>query len=185
MMRSRHLLRAALLACLALPLHAAELVLRYAAPAPDTPQGWGQQALPIGNGRLGAMLFGQVARDRLQFNDITLWTGDTKAMGAFQPFGDVVLTLDGADGPVSDYRRELDIGRALNRLSYAQAGVRFTREAIASNPAQVIAWRLSADRPGSYNGRIALTDRHGASLSAASQALTALNEAPCRSVSAM
>ena len=63
-----------LLACclaLSLPLQAAEWVMRYAAPAPDTPQGWEQQALPIGNGRLGAMLFGQVARDRLQFNDIT------------------------------------------------------------------------------------------------------------------
>lgn len=133
---------------LALPLHAADLTLRYAAPAPDTPQGWEQQALPIGNGRIGAMLFGQVERDRLQFNDITLWTGDTQTMGAYQPFGDVVLTLDGATAPVSHYRRELDIGRAVNRLTYTQAGARFTREAIASHPAQVIAWRLTADQPG-------------------------------------
>ena len=140
-----------LLACclaLSLPLQAAEWVMRYAAPAPDTPQGWEQQALPIGNGRLGAMLFGQVARDRLQFNDITLWTGDTQAMGAYQPFGDVVLTLDGAGAPVQQYRRELDIARGVNRLRYTQHGVRFTREALASHPAQVIAWRLTADRPG-------------------------------------
>ncbi|HEY8878497.1 MAG TPA: glycoside hydrolase N-terminal domain-containing protein, partial [Roseateles sp.] len=161
---------------LALPLQAADLTLRYAAPAPDTPQGWEQQALPIGNGRLGAMLFGQVGRDRLQFNDITLWTGDTKAMGAYQPFGDVVLEL--GDAPVSGYRRELDIARAVHRLSYTQAGVRFMREAIASHPAQVIAWRLTADRPGRYNGRIALTDRHGAALSAANQTLTAVGSLP-------
>ncbi|MGM9484986.1 glycoside hydrolase family 95 protein [Roseateles sp. NT4] len=158
---------------LALPLQAAELVLRYAQPAPDTAQGWEQQALPIGNGRLGAMLFGQVTRDRLQFNDITLWTGDTQAMGAYQPFGDVVLELDD-DAPVSDYRRELDIAHAINRLSYTQAGVRFAREALASHPAQVVAWRLTADQPGRYNGRIALTDRHGAALSAANQTLTAV-----------
>jgi alpha-L-fucosidase 2 len=172
------LLRPLLLACLslALPLHAAELVLRYATPAPDTPQGWEQQALPIGNGRLGAMLFGQVARDRLQFNDITLWTGDTQAMGAYQPFGDVILEFD--EAPVTDYVRELDIARAVNRLSYTQAGVRFTREAFASQPAQVIAWRLSADQPGRYNGRIALTDRHGAALSAAQQTLTAIGSLP-------
>lgn len=161
---------------LALPLQAAELVLRYAAPAPDTPKGWEQQALPIGNGRLGAMLFGQVERDRLQFNDITLWTGDAKAMGAYQPFGDVVLELDG--GTVSDYLRELDITRAVNRLSYSRDGVRFTREAIASHPAQVIAWRLTADKPGRYNGRIALTDRHGAALSAANKTLTAVGSLP-------
>ncbi|MFN3302304.1 MAG: glycosyl hydrolase family 95 catalytic domain-containing protein [Roseateles sp.] len=164
--------------CAALPAQAAGRVLRYDRPAPDTPQGWEQQALPIGNGRLGAMLFGQVARDRLQFNDITLWTGDRQTMGAFQPFGDVLLTLDGADAPVSGYRRELDIGRAVSRLTYTQQGVRFTREAIASHPAQVIAWRLTADRPGRYHGRIALTDRHGATLSAAGQTLTAQGRLP-------
>ena len=130
--------------CLAQPLQARELVLRYDRPAPDTPQGWEQQALPIGNGRLGAMLFGQVARDRLQFNDITLWTGDAQAMGAYQPFGDVLLTLDGADAPVTGYRRELDIGRAQHRLRYRQGGVRFERVTLASQPAQVIAWRLTA-----------------------------------------
>lgn len=174
-------LRRLLLACsllLALPLQARELVLHYDKPAPDTLQGWEQQALPIGNGRLGAMLFGQVARDRLQFNDITLWTGDRRTMGAFQPFGDVVLTLDGADAPVSNYRRELDIARAVNRLTYTQHGVSFTREALASHPAQVIAWRLTADRPGRYHGRIALTDRHGAALSAASTTLTAQGRLP-------
>ncbi len=173
------MLRRALLSLtlgLALPLQAAEPVLRYAAPAPDTAQGWEQQALPIGNGRLGAMLFGQVARDRLQFNDITLWTGDAKAMGAYQPFGDVLLEVD--DAPVSDYRRELDIAHAINRLSYTQAGVRFSREALASHPAQVIAWRLTADQPGRYNGRIALTDRHGAALTAANQTLTAVGSLP-------
>ncbi|MEO6281729.1 glycosyl hydrolase family 95 catalytic domain-containing protein [Roseateles sp.] len=168
----------ALSLALALPLQAGELTLRYAAPAPDTPQGWEQQALPIGNGRLGAMLFGQVARDRLQFNDITLWTGDAKTLGAYQPFGDVVLELDGGSEPVTDYRRELDLARAQHRLSYTQAGVRFERQALASQPAQVIAWRLSADQPGRYNGRIALTDRHGAALSAANQTLTAVGQLP-------
>ncbi|CAM4025015.1 glycosyl hydrolase family 95 catalytic domain-containing protein [Roseateles saccharophilus] len=168
----------ALCIAVSLPLQAAESVLHYDRPAPDTAQGWEQQALPIGNGRLGAMLFGQVARDRLQFNDITLWTGDTQQMGAYQPFGDVLLTLDGADAPVSDYRRELDIGRALNRLSYTQAGVRFTREVIASHPAQVIAWRLTADQPGRYSGRIALTDRHGAALGVARQSLAAAGTLP-------
>lgn len=162
----------------ALPLQAAGLLLRYDRPAPDTPQGWEQQALPIGNGRIGAMLFGQVARDRLQFNDITLWTGDATQLGAFQAFGDVVLELVDADAPVADYRRELDLARARHRLAYSQGGVRFERETIASHPAQVIVWRLSADQPGRYNGRIALTDRHGAALSAAGKTLSAAGTLP-------
>lgn len=175
----RRLLRAALWAVcsVALPSHAGDWVLRYDQPAPDTAQGWEQQALPIGNGRLGAMLFGQIARDRLQFNDITLWTGDAKTMGAYQPFGDVVLELEG-DARVSRYRRELDLAHAIHRLSYTQAGTRFRREALASHPAQLIAWRLTADRPGRYSGRIALTDRHGATLSAANQTLTAAGVLP-------
>jgi alpha-L-fucosidase 2 len=33
------------------------------------------QALPVGNGRLGAMVFGEPARERLQLNEDTLWAG--------------------------------------------------------------------------------------------------------------
>ena len=33
------------------------------------------EALPIGNGRLGAMIFGGVAREHLQLNESTLWAG--------------------------------------------------------------------------------------------------------------
>jgi alpha-L-fucosidase 2 len=33
------------------------------------------EALPIGNGRLGGMVFGDVANEHLQFNEDTLWTG--------------------------------------------------------------------------------------------------------------
>ena len=46
------------------------LKLWYDAPAAE----W-TEALPIGNGRLGAMVFGGVERERLQFNEDTLWTG--------------------------------------------------------------------------------------------------------------
>jgi alpha-L-fucosidase 2 len=37
------------------------------------------EALPIGNGRLGAMVFGDVSRERLQLNDDTLWSGGPAA----------------------------------------------------------------------------------------------------------
>jgi alpha-L-fucosidase 2 len=33
-------------------------------------------ALPIGNGRLGAMVYGGVAHERIQFNESTVWTGE-------------------------------------------------------------------------------------------------------------
>ena len=53
--------------CLAQPQ---PLQLWYAQPAAK----W-TDALPLGNGRLGAMVFGGVAQEHLQFNEATLWTG--------------------------------------------------------------------------------------------------------------
>jgi alpha-L-fucosidase 2 len=41
---------------------------------PSPAQQW-VEALPVGNGRLGAMVFGGVERERLQLNEDTLWTG--------------------------------------------------------------------------------------------------------------
>ena len=49
------------------------LRLRYAQPA----ERW-TEALPVGNGRLGAMVFGGVASERLQLNEATLWSGGPK-----------------------------------------------------------------------------------------------------------
>jgi alpha-L-fucosidase 2 len=36
---------------------------------------WMMQALPIGNGRIGAMIFGTVQKEHLQFNEKSLWSG--------------------------------------------------------------------------------------------------------------
>ena len=46
------------------------LVLWYNQPAKD----W-NEALPIGNGRLGAMIFGRAGDELIQLNEQTLWTG--------------------------------------------------------------------------------------------------------------
>ena len=51
-------------------LQAQDLKLWYKQPAVQ----W-TEALPIGNGRIGAMIFGGVDTDRIQFNEETLWTG--------------------------------------------------------------------------------------------------------------
>jgi alpha-L-fucosidase 2 len=52
------------------PAAASNLVLWYRTPADK----W-TDALPVGNGRLGAMVFGGVGSDRLQMNEDTLWSG--------------------------------------------------------------------------------------------------------------
>ncbi|MBB1087781.1 glycoside hydrolase family 95 protein [Lysobacter sp. SG-8] len=52
------------------PMQPADLVLRYRVPARQ----W-EDALPLGNGRLGAMAWGGIARERLQLNEDTLFAG--------------------------------------------------------------------------------------------------------------
>jgi alpha-L-fucosidase 2 len=47
-----------------------DLVLWYDQPAAD----W-NQALPVGNGSLGAMVFGGIQNERLQLNEKTIWAG--------------------------------------------------------------------------------------------------------------
>ena len=45
-------------------------ILRYESPA----ENW-DQALPVGNGRLGAMVFGNPLYERLQLNEDSIWSG--------------------------------------------------------------------------------------------------------------
>lgn len=48
-----------------------DLTLRYHAPAED----W-NQALPLGNGHIGAMVFGGISEEHLQLNENTLYSGE-------------------------------------------------------------------------------------------------------------
>ncbi|WP_051787262.1 MULTISPECIES: glycosyl hydrolase family 95 catalytic domain-containing protein [Streptomyces] len=162
--------------------------LWYAQPAAD----WEKEALPIGNGAMGAMVFGGVSSEQLQFNEKTLWTGgpgspgydfgnwasprptalqevvdeiDARGkadpgwvagrlgqpktgFGAHQTFGDLRLDMAGGAASGTGYRRSLDIEDALAKVTYTSSGVAYTREYFASHPGNVIAGRLSANRPG-------------------------------------
>ncbi len=84
--------------------------LGYTVPA----MSWEAQALPIGNGRLGAMLFADPQEERVQFNEQSLWGGandydnalagrpdsdfDTgmNGFGSYRDFGDLVITFAAA-----------------------------------------------------------------------------------------
>lgn len=154
-----------LLFCFACFAHAAPLELWYRQEAKN----W-QEALPIGNGRLGAMIFGGVAKERVQFNEQSLWTGDEIAMGSYQPFGDVYLDFPHQN--VTDYRRSLSLDDATHRVSYQSEGVRYQREMLSSYPHQCIVLRLSCDQPGKLQFGIRLKSAQKATASVTDQALT-------------
>jgi alpha-L-fucosidase 2 len=136
--------------------HAQPMALWYTQPAED----WQTQALPIGNGRLGAMTFGGAQHEHVQLNEISLWTGDEKDTGSYQNLGDLYLDL--THGPETAYRRQLDVNTALHAIEYAAGGVTYHREYFASFPQQVLVFHYTADQPGAYSGALKFSDAHNA-----------------------
>jgi alpha-L-fucosidase 2 len=139
-------------------------------------QTWMTEAYPVGNGPMGAMLFGGTEIERIQFNEISPWSGTRMAveglddegqdLGAYQAFGDIFIHLGHDFSKVTEYRQELDIDRAIHKVTYVYNGVRYERTAFASHPDGVIVVHLTADRPAAYTGRIQLADMHQARITA-------------------
>ena len=149
---------------------------------------WDAWSLLFGNGRLGGVFWGGVAEELVQFNEDSLWTGrdrnvnvprqgdrlnrsDNINYGSYQPFGDIHLSFPQLE--FSDYRRDLDLSRAVGTVTYKSGGVTYRREYFASYPDQVIVVRLTADKPGNITGSIQLADRHFAELTTKGNTVTA------------
>ena len=92
----------------------------------DTPLLWYRQpaliwndALPVGNGRLGAMVFGGAADEHLQLNEETLWTGgpyDPVVKGAYKALPEIRRLLFAGDVP---HAHDL-FGRTMMGVPYEQ-----------------------------------------------------------------
>ena len=160
----------------AVTLPAADLTLWYQQPAADSrPM---NEALPVGNGRMGALLFGAPGRERISVNESSLWTGgentagDYKTMGAYQVLGNVFVNFSDTGNP-TDYRRDLDLADALAHVSYTANGVKFQREFFCSHPAEVLAAQFTADKKAACTGSIELADAHNAKIVEEGNRLTA------------
>src|SRR5262245_21534084 len=73
---------------------------------------------------------------------------------------------------ITDYRRELDLDRAVVTTRFRAGGTTYTREVFASYPAGVIVVRLSADRPGRVNVAAVPTSAHAGAVRRAVDANT-------------
>ncbi|WP_235583064.1 glycoside hydrolase N-terminal domain-containing protein, partial [Kitasatospora sp. Root107] len=140
-----------------------------------------EQGLPIGNGRLGALVTGGPSHDALYLSDATLWTGDANAVlgsdGQF-PYGTTdfgtfgLLAKAYLDIPahtttaISGYRRTLDLSNGLVTASYQLGGVTYRREVYSSHPDDVIVIRLTQSGGGTYTGSMTLTGTRGESVTA-------------------
>jgi alpha-L-fucosidase 2 len=162
-------------------LHAAPLEIRFDSPPQSrtdqtgfpTPN-WESQAQPIGNGRIGAMIYGNPLKEHIQFNDITLWTGGdnpsgdykVEEFGSYQNFGNLYLEMK-PDGKTTGFSRSLDLSTGIHTTTWKQDRTTFTREAFASKPDEAIVIRIQADQPGKVSGVLRLAGAHQETTTAA------------------
>ena len=152
-----------------------------------------EEALAVGNGRLGAMVFGGVDKERLQLNEITVWSGwleqdadkpeaykslpairqlinegkyadagrlvsaerlclkggrfGRDSYGSYQTLGDLNFEF-AATGPVTEYRRWLDINEAVTGVTWKAGGDTWTREVLSSAVDQALVVRIACSRKG-------------------------------------
>ena len=112
---------------------------------------WMEYALPIGNGELGAMIFGSVCQDEIQFNEKTLWSGSVTiggGYGCYRNFGSLMGTILNRDdvAAVKNYTRYLDIEEGVAGVNFTGTdGTKYTRRYIASAPDQLIAIQYKAE----------------------------------------
>jgi alpha-L-fucosidase 2 len=117
----------------------------------DTPEdpAWENLSLPVGNGYLGASLFGRTVTERVQLTENSLATNSLYNGVGLTGFADLYLDFGHKDP--ADYRRELSLNKAVSTVTYRHGGVRYRREYFASYPDKVLVIRLTADRPGSIS----------------------------------
>ncbi|BCM93505.1 hypothetical protein IAD21_05396 [Abditibacteriota bacterium] len=161
-----------------------------------------EEALPVGNGRLGAMIFGRPDHERLQLNDITVWSGkpepDTDRTdahtylpeirrllaeakydearrltaahmtnhgggfngvyaGSYQMLGDLSFDYVLPDGPITNYRRWLDINQAVSGVEFQIGEVTYNRETFVSAPAGVVATHIASNQKGGISFSLSLS----------------------------
>lgn len=105
---------------------------------------WEAWSYPIGNGYVGANMFGRTDTDRIQITEKTLHNKGCYNNGGATNFAEVYL--DFGHDTVEEYRRSLCLNDAIARVSYRSAGTRYTREYFASYPDNVVVVRLDAER---------------------------------------
>ena len=125
-------------------LHALENTLNYRQPAGN----WAKEALPIGNGRLGAMIFGGIGVDVVQFNEISLWSGDNNWDGAYQTgdhgfgsyrnFGELRVEFIGGQRVHSPTGHDAGNGQAISNTLDTSAESKWCIE----NPGAMVQWQI-------------------------------------------
>ncbi len=150
----------------------------------NQPAGSWKEALPLGNGLTGAMVFGGVSTEQFMLNDNTLWSGGPRPgnrehgpevlakvrqavfdqdyaeadrlwrgmhgpySARYLPMGDLYLDFPFSAEASENYRRSLDLRKAISTVSFTANGIDYIRESFVSYPDQILAVKLTASEKG-------------------------------------
>ncbi len=156
------------------------------------------EALPLGNGKLGAMVFGGAQGEHIALNADSVWyggpvdrnnpdaleflpeirrliaagqvpaaeqlavkalTGVPENQRHYEPLADLRMEQD-IEEP-TEYWRELTLKGGIARVNFSAGGIAFQRECLISAPAQVMAFRITADSAGAISCRLRLRRQGG------------------------
>lgn len=124
---------------------------------------WEQQALPIGNGYMGGMLFGLPDKDQIQINEETFWAAGyrgtqtpvnsntvnskmSEGINGLMSVGNIFVDFNMPKGAeVKNYYRDLNLDDSVAHVRYEYDGKQYSREYFASYPKEVLAFRYTGD----------------------------------------
>ena len=122
----------------------------------------GGMFLPLGNGIMGAMMYGDTDTARTILDVDSAWSGNETHQGDFQSLGEINVRLGHDPKAVTNFCRQLDLRTGLFTVTYQHKGVTYKREAFCSYPRGLLAMRFTADKPGAISGQLELTSRQKA-----------------------
>jgi alpha-L-fucosidase 2 len=110
---------------------------------------WERWSYPLGNGNLGANVFGRTDTERIQLTEKTIANGSAYSRGGVTSAAELYLDIGHHDA--TNYRRALSLNDAIKTVTYQSGGTTYRREVFTSYPDDVLVIRLTADRPGALS----------------------------------
>ena len=140
------------------PLRNDELSLRDHRKCNIPEDGWERWSLPLGNGYMGVNVFGRTDVERLLITENSLsnpcsyhdnFPGGAAGLSNFCSF-----YLDFSHKRVKNYRRALNLNKALCTTEYEHKGVFYKREHFASYPGNVFVTRITGEKKNSVSFKL-------------------------------
>jgi alpha-L-fucosidase 2 len=171
----------------------------------DAPAKSFTESVPLGNGQLGAMVFGDPFHERIIINEKTMWSGGVEnpnregasmylsqiqqflrdgrnkdaqnllqthfvcagsgsghgaganvKFGCYQIFADLFIDWKDTAKTVTNYKRVLQLDKALSITDWTASGITFTEEVLCSAPQKAIIIRLTASKARALNFTLTL-----------------------------